>query len=399
MSTAPDPLGPWLRARASLPAQAAAVLLLVVSVVEIVRQGADEVDNRVVVRAARVLLHGGSPYADKRFLYLPSSVPLAVPEALLGDSVLRVLVPAVTAALILLGWWAALRIFGLGLRSRLGVGVVCGLAYFAPFHSDVALGNWTAVSVAALPVALALAARGRWVTAAAVVGAAIAFKPMLVPLALLFVFARKWRALAVMVAVPLAASVLAALAMPRPRLFFTRTLPFLLRGQDSYAKPYDASLVAILPRWGTPQAAATAVAFALAALGVWAAWYRWRRGGDLRLRLVETASGLMLAAFLVSRPAFLHYALTVLPVLLASLPLRGSVPRSPWFWIVLLPQNTALQWPYTEPGDRRAFKDAVILTGLAVLVSCHAVKRTSPAREPLLTRGAPRARALYKSAD
>lgn len=398
MTAAPDPLSSWLRARASRPAQAAAAVLFVVSVVEIARQ-ANGVDNRVVVRAARVLLDGGSPYADKRFLYLPSSVPLAVPEALLSDSVLRVLVPSVTAALILVGWWAALRIFGLALRSRLGVGVVCGLAYFAPFHSDVDLGNWTAVSVAALPIALALASRGRWVAAAAVVGAAIAFKPMLVPLALLFVFARKWRALAVLVAVPVAASVLAALAMPQPRLFFTRTLPFLLHGQDAYAKPYDASLVAILPRWGMPQTAAAVIAATFAALGVWAAWYRWRRGGDPRLRLVETASGLMLAAFLVSRPAFLHYALTVIPVLLASLPLRGSVPRSPWFWIVLLPQNTAVQWPYAESGDRRAFKDAVILTGLAVLASCHAVKPARPARRPLVTRGAPRERALSKSAE
>lgn len=374
----------WLRARASWPAQAAAVAVLALAVTRSVRTPGVGVDNRVVVRAARVFLDGGSPYADKRFLYLPSSVLLAVPEARLSGAVLHVLVPVVTAALILAGWWAALRVFGLSARSRLAVGVAGGLAYFAPFNSDVWLGNWTAISAAALPAALALAVRGRWTAAALVVGAAIACKPMLVPLALLFVFAREWRALGLLVAVPAATSVGAALAMPSPGLLLTKTLPFVLRGQDAYAKPYDASLVAVLPRLGLARPAATLIALALAAAVVRAAWLRWRRAGDQPLRLAETASMLMLAAFLVSRPAFLHYVLVVLPVLLASLPVRGSLPRSPWFWIVLLPQNTALQLPRLT-GHRRAFKDALMLTGLALLALCHEVRRARSA-----TRDAPR---------
>src|SRR5690242_15937863 len=106
-----DAVGGWLRGRASLPAQGAAAALLVVGVWEIARRAGNGVDNRVLVRAARVLLDGGSPYADKRLLYLPSSVPLAVPEAVLGDRVLQVVVPVASALLILAGWWAALRIF------------------------------------------------------------------------------------------------------------------------------------------------------------------------------------------------------------------------------------------------------------------------------------------------
>jgi arabinofuranan 3-O-arabinosyltransferase len=373
-----DAVGGWLRGRASLPAQGAAAALLVVGVWEIARRAGNGVDNRVLVRAARVLLDGGSPYADKRLLYLPSSVPLAVPEAVLGDRVLQVVVPVAAALLILAGWWAALRIFGLGPRSRLGVAVAGGLAYFAPFASEVGLGNWTVVSVLALPVALGLAARNRWTAAAAVVGAAIACKPMLVPLALLFVLARRWRALAVLAGVPLAACGLAALVMPHPGLAVTKTLPFLLHGQDAYARPFDASLGTVLPRAGLPHAVATVVAAALAVAGVVAAWYRWRRGGDERLRLVETAGMLMLATFVVARPAFLHYALVVLPVLVASLPLRASVARSPWFWIVLLPQNAAVVLPYLESPYRRAFKDALMLTGLYLVLAAHSFAPAPP---------------------
>ncbi|WP_245791746.1 glycosyltransferase family 87 protein [Actinacidiphila rubida] len=388
-----DAPGAWLRARASLPAQGAALLLLVLTVTEIASSAANGLDNRVLVTAGRALLDGRSPYADKRLLYLPSSVPLAVPEAELGARVLQVLVPVVTALAILAGWRAALRIFDVGLRSRLGVAVAGGLAYFAPFRSEVGLGNWTVASVLALPVALGLAARNRWTAAAAVIGAAIACKPMLLPVALLFVFARRWRALAVLAGIPLAASALAALLIPRPGLLVTKTLPFLLHGQDAFARPYDASLGTVLPRAGVPHLPAVLIAAALAAAGVAAAWIRWRRGGDGRLRLVETASMLMLATFVLSRPAFLHYVLVVLPVLLASLPLRGAVPRSPWFWIVLLPQNGALLVPALESLQRRAFRDAVMLTGLCLVLTAHCLRRPAPA--PPDAAGCPAARAAH----
>ncbi|MEH6379833.1 glycosyltransferase 87 family protein, partial [Streptomyces sp. KLMMK] len=232
----PDALGRWLRGRAPWPVLLAALLVLALDVVRVV-QGPrmPGMDNAVVVRAARALLDGGSPYADKRFLYLPGAVFAAVPETVFGNEALARAVPVVTALLVLAGVVLALRIFGVRADSRLAAGVVAALGVFEPFHGVVYLGNWTALSAVAFPAALLLARHGRWCAAGAVVGAAMALKPMLVPLLLLFVLARRWRALAWAVGVPAAVSLAAALAMPRPGLFFTRTLPFLLRGQDAYA--------------------------------------------------------------------------------------------------------------------------------------------------------------------
>jgi arabinofuranan 3-O-arabinosyltransferase len=201
----------WLLRPASWPARAAAAGVLVAVVLQVYRNGHyGGMDNAFVVRAARSFLDGGSPYADKRFLYLPSAVLAAVPEALLPERVLRAAVPTGVVALVLAGWWCSLRIFGVGAGSRLAVLGAGGLACFAPFRNLVLLGNWTAVSVAALPLALLLAVRGRWVAAGAVIGAAVAVKPMLVPFAVLFVFAGRWRALAVAAAIPAAASATAA---------------------------------------------------------------------------------------------------------------------------------------------------------------------------------------------
>ncbi|MFB8394316.1 glycosyltransferase family 87 protein [Streptomyces yangpuensis] len=351
-------------------------------------------DNAFVVKAAQTLLEGGSPYEDKRFLYLPSAVLMAVPEALVPRGVLRWILPVGMSGLLGIGWLAALRLFSVPLRSRFAVGVltVFALAY-KPWVNLVLIGNWTAVSAAALPVALLLAHRGAWGRAGLVVGLAIACKPMLVPIGLLFLFARRWRGLAAAVLVPLTISLAGALLMPSPTLFFTKTLPFLLQGQDAYALPWDASPIAVLPRLGVPQAVAVLVAFAGAAAGLWAAWARWRRTGQDadggELRLVETACMVMLAAFLVSRPSFDHYLLVVLPLLLASAVRPGSMPRSPWFWLALTPQLALVPWPSELAHKRRAFKDCATLCGLAFLLARRALRSGRVILEPVTTAGSP----------
>ncbi|MGW0362029.1 glycosyltransferase family 87 protein [Streptomyces sp. NPDC002990] len=355
-------------------------------------------DNAFVVKAAQTLLDGGSPYEDKRFLYLPSAVLMAVPEALLPQAVLRWVLPLGMSGLLGTGWWAALRLFSVPLRSRFAVGGFALLAIgYKPYVNLVLIGNWTAISAAALPVALLLAHRRSWGAAGLVVGLAIACKPMLVPIGLLFLLARQWRGLAAAVLVPLGLSLAGALMMPSPSLFFTKTLPFLLQGQDSYALPWDASPIAVLPRLGVPEPLAVLVAFVGAGVGLWAAWTRWRgtdaeRSGDGdgdggELRLVETACMVMLAAFLVSRPSFDHYLLVVLPLLLASAVRPGSMPRSPWFWAAMGPQVAGVPWPSELEAKRRAFKDCATLCGLAILLARRALRPGRVILGPVTTAG------------
>ncbi|MFV0134186.1 glycosyltransferase 87 family protein [Streptomyces sp. HMX87] len=327
-------------------------------------------DNAIVVRAARTWLAGGDPYADPHFLYFPSAVLAAAPQTLLPASALRVLVPLAVTVLLALGWACALRLHRVPLGSRFAaLGLLALAACFAPFGHLVLLGNWTVAAAAALPLCLLLAGRGRWTAAGAVVGAAVAVKPLLAPLVLLFLFAGRWRALAAAVLVPLGASAAAGLLMPDPAGFFTRTLPFLLSGDDGFVRLYEASPAAVLPRLGLARPLAETLAVLAAAAGAGCAWRRWRRADPGPLRLAETAAGLMLSAFLVSRPSYDHYLVVVLPLLLAGLPYAGSVARRPWFWLALVPQLPGLTWPWLEAPRRRAFKDAVTLCVLAVTVA------------------------------
>ncbi|MFE6944488.1 glycosyltransferase family 87 protein [Streptomyces chartreusis] len=329
-------------------------------------------DNAIVVRAARVWLAGGSPYDDPHFLYLPSAVVAAAPWATVPRGVLSVLVPVLVAGCLVGGWVCALRLHGVAPRSRFAALGLIGLAAgFAPFAHLVLLGNWTATAALALPLAVLLVGRGRWVAAGLVLGAAVALKPLLAPMGLLFVFARRWRALAWLAGVPAAASAGAALLLPDPAGFLTRTLPFLLRGDDGFVRLYEASPLAVLPRAGVPAALAALLAFGMTAVGVGCAYRRWRAGDEGPLRPAETAALLMLSAFLVSRPSYDHYLLVVVPLLLAGALKAGSVVRGPWFWLALVPQLPGVTWPYLEAGERRAFRDAVTLCVLAVTLAAH----------------------------
>ncbi|MFI6011588.1 glycosyltransferase 87 family protein [Streptomyces sp. NPDC051243] len=376
MSEHKSDISGWLVRRATWHLWVVLGAVLAALVVRTARVTSDGgMDNAIVVRAARVWLAGGSPYDDSHFLYLPSAVLAAVPQVLIPRDVLGVLVPVGVVGCLAGGWGCALRLHGVALRSRFAALGLIGLAVgFAPFAHLVLLGNWTATAVLALPLGLLLAGRGRWVSAGAVFGAAVALKPLLAPMALLFVFAGRWRGLGVMVVVPVAASAGAAALLPDPAGFFTRTLPFLLRGDDGFVRLYEASPVAVLPRVGVPWVVAAGVASVAAGVGVGCAYRRWRGGGVDSLRLVETGAMLMLSAFLVSRPSYDHYLLVVVPVVLAGVPCERAVGRGVWFWVAMVPQVPGVSWPYLEAVQRRAFRDAATLCGLAVAVAVHCVR-------------------------
>ncbi|MFI2423559.1 glycosyltransferase 87 family protein [Streptomyces sp. NPDC018955] len=384
MATGKSDISGWLvhPAGGSLWAGLAAVLgALTVRTVLVTSDGG--MDNAIVVDAARTWLDGGAPYGDRHFLYFPSAVVAAAPQALLPRSVLGAAVPVAVVLALALGWACALRLHRVPLRSRLAVLGLLGLAAgFAPFGQLVRLGNWTVTAVLALPLCLLLASRGRWTAAGAVVGVAVALKPLLAPMALLFLFARRWRALAALALIPAATSVSVALFLPDPTGFLTRTLPFLLSGDDAFVRAYEASPAAVLPRLGVPGVPAALLGLLAAAAGVVCAYRRWRGPGPVELRLAETSAGLMLSAFLVSWPSYSHYLLVVLPLLLAGLPYAGAVARRPWFWLALVPQLPGVTWPWLESVRRRAFRDSFTLCALAVAVARHRVRGTREADRP-----------------
>jgi arabinofuranan 3-O-arabinosyltransferase len=341
-------------------------------------------DNLLVVRAVRGIFDGVSPYANQRFLYPPSSVLFGLLEAPFSDRFLRHSVPFGLAALLVIGWWALLRLFDVPFASWLGTLGICAAPFFLPFSNLVWLGSWTGPVAALTGVALLLMGKGRWIAAGAVVGLSIAFKPMLVPLGLIFLLAHKWRGLAVAAGLPMVVAGLMLAFIPDPELFFTKTIPFMLAGQDEYARPFDASLVGILPRFGVHGRIVGVLRLATAATAIVLAVLRWRRAGHEGLRIVETSSILLLGTFLVLTPGFDHYSLLVVPPLMASVVVPGSVARSVWYWLALVPQSNEFRLKELDDIRRRAYKDFFMFL---VIFGALAVKSVIRASKPLPTTG------------
>jgi arabinofuranan 3-O-arabinosyltransferase len=337
-----------LTSRAPWLARIAAYAFMISTVLRHSFRPNTSLDNLLVVDAVRHVLHGVSPYVEKRLLYPPSSIPFALLEAPFSDQHLRYVSPFITAGLLLIGWWAALRLFDVSLGSWLGVLPIGIGIIFAPVVSVTDLGSWTAPAVAATGVGLLLMGRGRWLAAGVVIGVSIAIKPMLIPLGLIFLLARRWGGFAAAAGIPVVICAVTLLFVPDPGLFFTKTLPFLLSGQDNFARLFDASLPAILPRMGIPAPLVSAARALVFIVTLVATVIRWRRGGDDRLRLVEASAILMCGVFLISTPAFVHYALIVVPPMIVSVVVPGAMARRPWFWIVLVPLVESFKMPYVD---------------------------------------------------
>jgi arabinofuranan 3-O-arabinosyltransferase len=360
-----------------LPAPAAVrVTAVAIFVLHLIRSSFNPLggqDNALVVNANRKIFDGVSPYLDERFLYPPSSIPFVLPETLLDAAFLRHISPFIVGSFLLIGWVACLKTFEVGLWSWLGTLPMGAATFFLPANGMASLGSWTAPVAAASGVAILLMSRQRWIAAAIVIGISIAVKPMLMPFAFIFVLTRRWKSLAVAAVIPIAICAAMIPFIPNPELFFTKTIPFIVGGQDSYTVIHDSSLPVVLPRLGIPDPIITSVRVFTAVTCLSAAILRWRSPGDLRLRIVEVSGILMIGTFLISTPAFPHYAMIVVPALVASVVVVGSVARRSWFWLALLPLTVFFELPFIDypddAGTWRALKPLLSFTLLLLVFS------------------------------
>jgi hypothetical protein len=171
------------------------------------------------------------------------------------------------------------------------------------------------------------------------------------------------------------------------------SLPFLLHGQDSFAQPYDSSLLAILPRLGIDGPVVTVLRGLVLAATIAVAVLRWRQGGEERLRIVETSAVLMLGTFLVLSPTFLYYPLLVVPALAASIAVPGSVARSIWYWLAsLLLLDGAVRIYHLDfatpakTGLMQAYKGTAWIVAVGLLVLVKVVHGMRKPAEPVKER-------------
>jgi Glycosyltransferase family 87 len=217
----------------------------------------------------------------------------------------------------------------------------CATAFilaFGPIHTAIAKGQMTVVVTAILALAIIAEARNAVVIAAALIGVAGSLKPQIaVPVVLLYLLQRRWKAIAVVAAVSAGLLCIAGL-----RLYWAGVswVASLVHNVSLAAQPggvYDPSptnplafqLVngsALLHRLTSNQAAVT---IALATIGVFVCFFLWKRGVscfDLLADPTAFATACVLGLVLI---AHRYYDASVLVfVFVWALSAKGTAPAT-----------------------------------------------------------------------
>ncbi len=279
-------------------------------------------DVRPIWLAEHAWLAGRSPYHVFNFVYPPSHLIVMLPLAAFSEKTVEhyadvAVVIALAAAVMMSAKLIGRRYWGL--TAAIGFFV---LSAAQPVHDEMILENVSVLIATGLCATLLLASKDHWNWAAGALGLTLAVKPILAPVVLLFVFARRWRALSISVGIPF---VLNLVALPTIRglgriwsilpLLFDRTRTF---------DAYNASLFSVGALTGLPSLATTVVRVAAALVALLAAWWGWRFSYDDASRLVNTSAALLIGLYLAGPLTEDHYMLTLIPLAIAA-----SAWRSP----------------------------------------------------------------------
>lgn len=179
--------------------------------------------------------------------------------------------------------------------------------------STWANGNVNGVLLLVEVLAVRAVRRGRWGVAALLVGISLAVKPVLLPLLVAFVLARRWRALATTVATAGALTAIGWVVVPDAGRFVHVVVPFLMRGAQLSFNDSAVGAGHVLGL-GSTTIVAVRVLIALSALVILG--YRLRRPpiGVPKRDLVYFDIGVALVAtFLVAPMSETYYTLFLLP--------------------------------------------------------------------------------------
>jgi arabinofuranan 3-O-arabinosyltransferase len=292
-------------------------LSLGTSLVPIVN-GAQGYDTAPLWRAVHALLTGGTVYTEKGagdFLYPPSALLMLSPLGALNLSWAGRVFFVVDLATILVASAILLNVFGLQWRGLPGAFTLLGISLVWPVLFTLDAGNVNGPLVLGMALFLFTASRGRWSTAGMWLGLTLALKPLLAPLLIVLMLYRRWKAIAIAVAIPVGLSGLVVLAAPATRHFFDRTLSLLFRGQNQEIQDASIAIASVAERFSIPDSVTTAIQLAVLSATGALLWRRWRSQDKAEpRRLVELCSIALVGAFLTSTFAFPHYGIFLLPL-------------------------------------------------------------------------------------
>lgn len=279
----------------------------------------------VFVSSAHPTLHDVATHT----IYPPSSLVVATPLGALSWPL--ACTAAVVAALVcVFGAVAIANVVAGRTPVTVGSGVLLvALAVFPPVRAGLDLLNLEIVLLPLVAAFLYMGHRGRWTAGGAVLGLALAIKPLLIALLLVLVFARAWRALVVAVVVPVALNLVLLPAVADPSHFFTAVVPLLLRGGPAFFQTASVSIQGVGVEHGVPVALLDVTRVAGLVVLCAAAHRAWRRATTPATRVTVVTTILLVATFLSTGLAYNHYVLLLVPAAAVLATGRAGWTRHP----------------------------------------------------------------------
>jgi arabinofuranan 3-O-arabinosyltransferase len=278
----------------------------------------------------KAFINGGHPYDVTLFVNPPPACLLLAPFGLGGFTWARTVFLVIDALAVVGAAAVCLRMVGVRVLGAAGGIALLLLAEMPAVKLTLALANVNGLVLLCEAVALLAMLRGRWSLAGVALGLSFAIKPIVVPLLLFPLLARRWRSLGLAIGVPLVLSLAALAVNSHVTGFFDHALPFLLKGNDPRLQPHNASIVGVFHILSLPRGAGELVRYGVGALALGLAWVRWRRPvseGGPALRLLETSGLLLLATILCFSFSWTYYGLYLLPFV-ATIVTRESLLRN-----------------------------------------------------------------------
>ncbi|HET6731979.1 arabinofuranan 3-O-arabinosyltransferase [Mycobacterium sp.] len=198
------------------------------------------------------------------------------------------------------------------------------------------------------------------------IGLTLVVKPLLLPLLLLPLLNRQWRALVTAFVVPLVFNALGWVLVSDPMNFVTKTLPYIFETRDYF----NSSILGNGTYYGLPVWLILLLRFGFAALAAVSLWllYRYYRHRDPLFWMLTSSGVLLVASWLVLSLGQGYYSMMLFPFLMTVV-LPNSVIRSWVAWLAIYGFMTMDRWLLGHwPSTGRALEYLKITYGWSLIL-------------------------------
>jgi arabinofuranan 3-O-arabinosyltransferase len=328
----------------------AAIMSVIHRTVVLTTNGNITDDFKPVYRAVLNFRHGLDvynehfDYVDPHYLYPPGGTLLMAPFGYLPETASRYTFILINTVAIVIAAYLLLRLFGYTWASVAAPALLLAMFCTESVTNTLVFTNINGV------ILLLEVLFFRWLLdgkvshqwwAGVAVGLTVVVKPVLVPLLLLPLLHRQWRAVLTAIAVPVVFNVAALPLVSDPRDFYTRTLPYIFGTRDYF----NSSILGNGVFFGLPTVLIVLLRVGFTAIAVVSLWllYRYYRTRDPLFWMLTSSGVLLITSFLVLSLGQGYYSIVLFPFLMTVV-LPNSVLRNWPAWLGIYGFMTLDRW-------------------------------------------------------